>query len=335
MTTMSNRPQRHILAAALLVAACVHPLPASAAAGDIAGEYYSTDIVTTLNGMEISSINIGGQTLISVENMKDYGFDVNWLSDVKRLEVFNSHSEIDGAPPPVERSDLPAGSVLGHYYETDIVTMLDGEEITAYHLGGKTYLLAEQMTEFGYKVDWNAEAKTLSVISPELAGYCYSIPLTASGGNIEEEGRGAFAVLFENGKRTGSGDTNYFKSGLDFDGKEYAISMSFYQNEGLFQSQYLLEKLRALVSSGYGVATEIDMDPAEKYSEVNKSVTIMINGQRAEKIAVSMGAGNGHRDFTFTFRDIAPYTLDEIQSVYFAVNGGPMTEIVLPDYIQE
>jgi len=330
---MGKRPKRRILAAALLTTACIRPLPALAAAGDIAGEYYSTDIVTTLNGVEISSINIGGQTLISAEDMKDYGFEVNWRSDVKRLEVVNSHSQISGTPPTVERSDLPAGSVLGHYYKTDIVTTLDGEEITAYNLGGRTYLLAEQMSEFGYKVDWNAEAKTLSVLSPELAGYRYFIPLTRSGERMTEEGSGAFAVLFEDGKRTGSGDTKYFNSGLSFNGKEYVISMSLYQNEGLLQSRYLVEKLHALASSGYDVAVEVD--PAEKYSEVNKSVTIMINGQRAEKVAVSMSSGNGHNDFTFTFRDIAPYALEDIQSIYFAVNAAPMTEIVLPGDGQE
>ena len=40
--------------------------------GDIAGEYYSTDIHTILNGIEIDSINIGGRTLISAENMSYY-----------------------------------------------------------------------------------------------------------------------------------------------------------------------------------------------------------------------------------------------------------------------
>ena len=51
---------------------------ASAATGGIAGHYYYTDIVTYLRGMPISSINIGGQTLISAEAMNRYGFEVNW-----------------------------------------------------------------------------------------------------------------------------------------------------------------------------------------------------------------------------------------------------------------
>ena len=42
---------------------------AYAASGDIAGVYYSTDIHTYVNGYEIDSINIGGQTLIKAEDM--------------------------------------------------------------------------------------------------------------------------------------------------------------------------------------------------------------------------------------------------------------------------
>ncbi|MBQ4145784.1 MAG: hypothetical protein IJD36_04060, partial [Clostridia bacterium] len=57
----------------------------SAKSGDVAGTYYSTDIHTILNGHEIESINIGGQTLISAEDMHFYGFNVNWYQEYRQL----------------------------------------------------------------------------------------------------------------------------------------------------------------------------------------------------------------------------------------------------------
>ena len=59
-----------LLMTALLLISFVLPISA-ARPGDIAGKYYSTDIVTTLNGAQIDAINIGGQTLISAEDMRD------------------------------------------------------------------------------------------------------------------------------------------------------------------------------------------------------------------------------------------------------------------------
>ena len=84
--------------------------------GSVAGSYYSTDIVTTLNGEEIHAINIGGQTLISAEDMRDYGFSVVWDSDNRTLSVYRLFHSKDTAPPTVSRTDLPTGTVLGHYY---------------------------------------------------------------------------------------------------------------------------------------------------------------------------------------------------------------------------
>ena len=47
-----------------------------AKSGDIAGKYYSTDIKTYLTGAQIDAINIGGQTLISAEDMQYHSFFV-------------------------------------------------------------------------------------------------------------------------------------------------------------------------------------------------------------------------------------------------------------------
>ena len=45
--------------------------------------YYYTDIVTTLNSVEIESFNIDGRTFIGAEAMRDFGYSVIW-SEVER-----------------------------------------------------------------------------------------------------------------------------------------------------------------------------------------------------------------------------------------------------------
>lgn len=60
---------------------------AHAAVGDVIGNIYATDIVTYLNGMKIPSYNIGGETVIVVEDLERYGFQVEWYEESRCLSA--------------------------------------------------------------------------------------------------------------------------------------------------------------------------------------------------------------------------------------------------------
>lgn len=64
--------------------------PMNGRSGDIAGNYYETDIKTYLNGKEIESYNIGGRTYIVAECMKDHGYDVVWNEEKRTLSITKS-----------------------------------------------------------------------------------------------------------------------------------------------------------------------------------------------------------------------------------------------------
>lgn len=49
--------------------------------GKVAGKYYYTDIVTTFNGTEVQSFNIGGRTFIAVESATSTGFSRFGIGD--------------------------------------------------------------------------------------------------------------------------------------------------------------------------------------------------------------------------------------------------------------
>ncbi len=309
----------HKICCALLAASLCFGSAAFAKSGDIAGEYYSTDIITSLNGYEIDAINIGGQTLISAENMRYYSFEVYWDSEARRLDVSRTTHATNGTPPTVEHSALPSGTPIGNYFETDIVTFLDGTPITAYNLGGRTYIHAEQMREFGYVVDWNADMRRLDITSSDRAGYEYRIFLS-DGEKPEKEGdgAGAFSIVYTKDGITGRGDAKLFNSSFVCNGKSYQIPMGFYQNEGLFYSGNLHNLLRPLAYNGN---ISNPCDPADKYDLVNETVTVKVNGQRAEKVSVLQSQGNGHVDYTLEIHDLPMYKQEEIDEIEVTVGN--------------
>ena len=287
-------------------------LAAQVPIGSVAGCYYGTDIVTTLNAEEIHAINIGGQTLICAEDMRHYGFSVVWDSDSRSLSIYRLFYSKDSTPPTVSRGDASIGTVLGHYYVTDIVTYLDGTPITSYNIGGRTYIHAEEMRSFGYEVLWNPSQRTLSITSPDKAGYMYSIPLCQAV-KTDIPAAGSFSVSYTPQGITAAGDTNYMD--MTFSGEKNGCSfrLSFYQNKALFTSESLLSTLNQLCWDGPGISAG---SPEEKYDSVRQHLEISVNGQTAEKISVTAGQGNGHRDYFITVHDLPRYKKDQINSIF-------------------
>ncbi len=312
--------------------------PVFAKPGDIAGEYYCTDIKTYLNGAQIDSINIGGQTLINAEAMYYYSFNVQWNEDARTLYIWETRDTGNGTPPAVETSQFSVGTPLGYYYETDIITYLDNVPITAYNTGGKTYILVREMQNLGYVVNWYEAERKVEIISPIRAGYVYDMGLSYYNenkypDNMDDKSICAFSIRYTRSGLTGTDDADLFDLTLHSNGKEYMFTASFYQNEGLYNSTALIEKLTSLCYDGFSVQNPCDK--SEKYDFVNQNVSIFINGQKAEKINVTSGVGNGHRDFYFTAEDLPAFTKDEINEIIISVGqpSGESYEITVPDYV--
>lgn len=301
-----------LLMTALLLISFVLPISA-ARPGDIAGKYYSTDIVTTLNGAQIDAINIGGQTLISAEDMRYFGHSVNWDAKERTLRITETTAQVIN-PPAVTGASKPSGSVLGNYYVTDIVTYLDGTPITAYNIGGRTYIHAEAMREWGYIVNWFGNTRRLEITSPKPAGYVYHIPLTQG---TEKQGSdaavGAFSVTLTQGGIETTGDADFFDLSVQSDGGGYTFIMAFYQYSGLFCSDALFRLLDPLVSQSYDGS--VSCDPASLYDKIGEVLTVTVNGHSAEEIIISTGAGNGHRDYYIEVKGLPHLTEAQIKEI--------------------
>lgn len=150
---------------------CIINVPAFANPGDVAGNVYYTDIQAYLYNAPVTSYNIGGRTVIDGEILNwHYGFEVYWYGDKRVLSIndmggrFNSIEALGGT-----FANLPSktpGRIAGKYYETDIITILDERVIEAYNIGGRTFIVAEEMAKHGYNVVWDPDERTITIDKP-------------------------------------------------------------------------------------------------------------------------------------------------------------------------
>ena len=141
---------KRVIFTAVALMSIIIPFRAGAAVGDIAGNVYSTDIKAYVDGFEIQSYCLEGKTAIPVEELREYVFEITYNNKERALFIKRDH--IPETAPNFESgtSTLPVGTVVSHYYETDIQTYMDGYKVPAYALDGFTVIAIEDLTYFKY-----------------------------------------------------------------------------------------------------------------------------------------------------------------------------------------
>ncbi|MGN0181303.1 MAG: hypothetical protein ACI4DP_02655 [Candidatus Ornithomonoglobus sp.] len=128
--------KKKILSVTLLMGIlCAAGCAASAANGDIAGEIYTTDILTQVDGKDIASYSIDGETMIALEDLEQYGFNVKYDDSVRAVFINQTGECPSDFEPHIDRG-TPGGRA-GYYYESDIRAYVNGQPIEAYALDGK------------------------------------------------------------------------------------------------------------------------------------------------------------------------------------------------------
>lgn len=150
-----------ILSAAIAVST---PAAVLAKTGDISGKIYSTDIIAYINGIPVNSYNIGGKTVVIIEDITS---QYAYCDALRTLEIDDFSP--DKLVPATSSSGSKPGSVTGNIYETDIKTYFRGKELTSYSLNGKMAVTLEELgadntfSDIGGKYVWNPQKRTLSL----------------------------------------------------------------------------------------------------------------------------------------------------------------------------
>jgi len=145
-----------------------------AASGDVVGKIYSTDIKASINGVWVDSYNIGGKTVVVVEDITN---QFRYTDALRTLIIDDLAPEllVKGKNAGNEKS----GKVIGNIYETDIKTYFRGKELTSYSLNGKMAIVIEELgadntfSDIGGKFIWNPNNRT--IVLESMYRYPYSM----------------------------------------------------------------------------------------------------------------------------------------------------------------
>jgi len=131
--------------------------------GDPLGDILYSDITAYINGNAIPTSIKSGTTMVVVEDLAKYGFDVVWNGKDKTLKVeINANKKV--APLTVEKNTKPVGTFKTKYVYTDIKTYLSGKQVDSFAINGQTLIDFELLSMYG-KLKWDGKARTISLMT--------------------------------------------------------------------------------------------------------------------------------------------------------------------------
>lgn len=291
--------------------------PASASYG-ICAEVLNTDIKAYIDGMPIKSYNINGWTGVVAEDLREYGFFVDWYPEERALYVSkNELSDEITADYRFEENIKPIGSHAKYVYNTDIKTYVDGREVTAFNIDGWTIIYIDELQVFG-DVIWYPEAREIT--------YTYSRPWsisilpsvlgnTARHKSEADDGIGYVKAYLENKSDTGYSVNGENLEHLSWMRLEYSKRLGGLRlGLSMIAEHLLADELSELLSKMETV--EYDGTRLKENADVaNENVKITINGSAVPIKDVKVEKGNNHLDYIFILDfDVAE---EEIKTISF------------------
>lgn len=158
----------------LCLSAIIIMFGAISAYADITGEVLYTDIGALIDDSPIESYNINDYTYVVAEDLVKYGFDVIWNGEERTLDIkHNVHKSyelaLDKEKINIKKRDIPQRKHYCYVYSTDIKTYLDGMEIDAVNVDGRTMIQIDYLAQYGeFYYDDSRRIVELRIMKPSF-----------------------------------------------------------------------------------------------------------------------------------------------------------------------
>jgi hypothetical protein len=130
--------------------------------GDPIGDVVYSDITAYINGYPIPTSVIKGVTLVVVEDLAKYGFNVNWDGKARTLKVTLNKSKKFEPLPVIKDTTYKPGTFKCKYLYTDIKTYISGQLVNSYAIQGVTLMDFELLAKYG-KLAWDGKTREIKL----------------------------------------------------------------------------------------------------------------------------------------------------------------------------
>ena len=115
------------------------------------GNVKYTDIAAYINHYAIQSYNYMDKTFVVAEDLRNFGFIVDWNSSERVLNISRdiNNNKINQYSIPCEPLKSQLGKNALQIYSTDIRTYVHGVLAESYNIGGKTVILFDSLCAYG------------------------------------------------------------------------------------------------------------------------------------------------------------------------------------------
>ena len=140
--------------------------------GDVINKTVYTDIIASINDYNIASFNIDGYTAVVAEDLRNYGFNVEWKQDERALYITRGSTNKVAATyiaPEIPKSQV--GKKATDVVYTDIKTYINGVCVTSFNIGGNTIVYFNDLAAFG-NISYNDSRRRLDL---DISGLDYKL----------------------------------------------------------------------------------------------------------------------------------------------------------------
>ena len=130
------------------------------------GTVLSTDIGTVIDGAACKTYNVDGRTFVVAEDLRGYGFDVEWNESARLLTItqnpYAHRTLLTADEVNIKKEDCPVGNPVMDILATDITVTVAGEAVESYNIDGRMVIPVRALEPYAY-VEYDDEKRLVKI----------------------------------------------------------------------------------------------------------------------------------------------------------------------------